>query len=84
MSNRVAVRSFAYHYSVLLLVLVILGFGSRALFLPECWPPVRVTLVLHIIVMAAWFLLVVGQALPINKRSISMHKFIGQFGQIVA
>jgi len=77
-------KSFAFHYSLLLLFLVILGFGSRAVFLPEYWPPVRSTLIIHIIVMAVWFTLVITQSLLINRREVATHMHIGQFGQLAA
>lgn len=77
-------KSFAFYFSLGLLVLVILGFGSRAVFLPEYWPPVRLTLILHIVVMAVWFSLVIVQSLLINRRDVTQHMRVGKFGQFLA
>ncbi|MDX8350262.1 hypothetical protein SLH49_19900 [Cognatiyoonia sp. IB215446] len=77
-------KSFAFHFSLMLLLLVVLGFGSRAVFLPEYWPPVRLALIVHIVVMAVWFFLVVTQSLLINRREVATHMHIGQFGQLAA
>lgn len=84
MAHRANRKFFALNYSMLLLFLVILGFGSRAVLLPEYWPPVRATLIIHIVVMAVWFVLVVTQSFLIHKREVVTHMRFGQFGQFVA
>ncbi len=77
-------RSFALQFSLALLALVILGFGTRAVFLPEYWPPVRFSLIVHIIVMAVWFVLVVAQSFLINERCVKTHMRVGRMGIAVA
>ncbi|MEL6362624.1 MAG: hypothetical protein AAFR21_16220, partial [Pseudomonadota bacterium] len=76
--------SFAFQYAVVLLVLVIAGFGTRALLLPEFWPPVRFSLIFHIVVMAIWFGLVIVQSFLINQRNVDAHMKLGRAGAVVA
>ncbi|MEM9784923.1 MAG: ricin-type beta-trefoil lectin domain protein [Pseudomonadota bacterium] len=84
MPNMRNTPSFALVFSVGLLTLVLAGFGSRAIFLPEYWPPIRVTLILHIVVTGGWFLLVVCQASLVRQRNIALHMRLGWIGVVLA
>ncbi len=76
--------SFAFVFSILLLILVVMGFGTRAIFMPEYWPPVRATLIIHILVTAGWFILTVYQANLVRERNIKLHMALGRYGVILA
>lgn len=76
--------SFAFVFNTVLLGLVIAGFGARALLLPEYWPPVRATLLIHIAVTGGWFVLVVLQAGLVARRNIALHMRLGQLGAALA
>ena len=76
--------SFALCFSVGLLALVALGFAARAIVHPELWPPVRPSLVLHIVVMVAWFLLVVVQVYLIDHGRMENHRRLGAIGALLS
>jgi len=76
--------SFAFVFNSVLLGLVVAGFGARALFLPEYWPPVRITLLIHIAVTGGWFVLVVFQAGLVARGNIALHMRLGQLGAALA
>ncbi len=84
MSKSTQSLSFALIFNCCLLALVIAGFSSRAVLHPEYWPPVRASLVLHIIATAGWFILVVYQAVLVRRQEIIQHKHLGQFGAALA
>lgn len=76
--------SFAFGFNMVLLGLVIAGFGARALFVPEYWPPVRASLLIHIAVTGGWFVLVVVQTSLVAQRNIVLHVRLGQLGAALA
>lgn len=76
--------TFAYAFSILLLILVVLGFGARAILLPEYWPPVRATLIIHILVTGGWFILAVFQANLVREKNIKQHMAFGRYGVVLA
>ncbi|MEL7313055.1 MAG: hypothetical protein AAFN07_16175 [Pseudomonadota bacterium] len=84
MKGSTSASSFAYGYSILLFVVVFLGFGARAVFLPELWPPVRVSLFMHIVAMTGWFALAVYQPMLIRRQNVVSHRRVGQAGLYVA
>jgi len=76
--------SFAFSFNIVLLLLVVAGFGARALLFPEYWPPVRASLISHILVTGGWFILVVYQASLVGRRKIACHMRLGQLGIVMA
>lgn len=65
--------------SVLLLVLVLVGFSSRAYYFPEQLPPGRFTLYFHIAVTGGWFVLLVIQTALIRNRKHKIHMQLGLY-----
>ena len=71
-------------YSTAIFMLVLLGFSTRAALYPDQWPPVRLTLILHIAAMVLWFALVIHQSKLINRKAFKAHIRVGQAGIAVA
>ena len=80
---RLSVR-FPLSFHLLLLALVVLGFGNRAIFLPEYWPPVRTTLIVHIIVTGGWFVFAVYKSNLVRLGQVMQHMRLGRFGVALA
>ena len=76
--------SFAFVFNAGLLVLVVLGFGTRAILTPGYWPPVRATLILHIVVSLGWFVFVLFQVGHVQRRDIRRHMAWGKAGVALA
>lgn len=65
--------------SLILLILVIVGFASRAIFFPDRLPPGRLTLYIHIIVTGGWFVLLLLQTALISVRKHKLHMQLGRY-----
>ena len=76
--------SFAFVFNFGLLIIVVVGFGKRAILTPEYWPPVRATLILHIIVTLGWFVFVLFQVGHIQRGDIRKHMAWGKAGGAMA
>ncbi len=74
------VSSYYVQISIVLLLLVITGFASRAIFSPERLPPARFTLFFHATLAGSWFIFVTAQAVLIKVRERNLHKRLGGFG----
>lgn len=84
MLARASNASYSYVFSLILLTIVVLGFGARAIFFPEYWPPVRSTLIVHILVTGGWFILTVYQANLVRERKMKQHMALGRYGVVFA
>ena len=76
--------SFYSRLSLFLLIVVILGFSSRAALFPDRLPPGRLTLYLHIAVTGGWFVLLVGQTMLVNLGHRGLHRTIGRSSVVLA
>ena len=70
-------RVFFVRMGLLLLTLILLGFGGRALTRGEETPPEPGVLLPHIACIGAWYLLFVLQALLIGWRRRGIHRALG-------
>lgn len=64
--------------TLVMIVTIIAGFGSSALFLPEFPFPPSPMLIFHGFVTLGWYLLTVSQARLIAGRNYDMHRKMGQ------
>jgi hypothetical protein len=73
-------NSFFFTYTVILLVIVFIGFAP-SLFLRPAFdtPPLPPYLYLHGLILTAWFLLLIFQAWLIRKNHTALHKRLGYF-----
>jgi hypothetical protein len=73
-------NSFFFTYTVILLVIVFIGFAP-SLFLRPAFdtPPIPPYLYLHGLILTAWFLLLIFQAWLIRKNHTALHKRLGYF-----
>lgn len=78
-------RIFFTAMAIAMLVVVALGFGRsfflRPIYIPQ---PLPFYLVVHGIVMTAWFLLFLAQALLVSARRTDLHRKLGIAGLLVA
>lgn len=84
MTHPGSIAAFALGFHVLLFGMVIAGFGTRAIVYPEYWPPVRATLIGHIVVTGGWFVLVLVQAWLVARRRMADHRRVGRAGIALA
>jgi hypothetical protein len=70
-------RVFFVRMGLLLLALILLGFGGRALTRGEETPPEASVLLPHIACIGAWYLLFVVQAWLIGQRRRGLHRMLG-------
>ncbi|MEM9776042.1 MAG: hypothetical protein AAF902_15805 [Chloroflexota bacterium] len=72
--------SFYAVVNVILFLLIIAGFSSRAALHPQRMPPGRLTLYIHATTMFIWTALIVVQSALINTRRYKLHMRLGWFG----
>ncbi len=82
-SGKLKHSRFFFYYAVASLAVVIAGFASRAIVLPDLLPPITPTIVFHIILMLAWYSLVIVQAQWIAKKNAAFHKQVGKLSPLL-
>lgn len=75
---------FFLHYALATLLIVIAGFACKAVALPEQLPPITPTIIAHIIIMLAWYSLVVVQAGLISQNNKALHMRLGRLSGLIA
>lgn len=68
---------FFLYINTFILAVVVLGFGSRAIMIPERLPPASLAVALHGISMLAWYILVIVQLGLIRKGNVTLHMRLG-------
>lgn len=68
---------FFLYLNTFILFIVVLGFGSRAIMIPERLPPASLVVALHAPSMLAWYVLVIVQLGLIRKGKVTMHMHLG-------
>ena len=83
MGNSTLFNQFYFKMGILLLALVIAGFGSAAIALGR--PPLELPLLFHIhgITFVLWYLLFIYQASLIGKHNYALHKQLGYSSVII-
>jgi len=74
----------AIGFAVLLLLLVVLGFGLNLALHPQIISGTTEIHHLHALAMLAWFALLLGQPVAITRSSIEPHRFAGRLSPILA
>ncbi len=77
MQQRARAERFFFDITVVMIVVIIAGFGSAAMFLDEFVYPPSTMLIFHAIVMLAWYFLTASQARLISQSNFVLHKQMG-------
>jgi hypothetical protein len=75
---------FFFYFSVVILILVIGGFGSNAMVNFEDLPPLLPIVYIHGIIMLIWYTLVVVQTSLIRSGNRSLHMILGKTSSVLA
>ncbi|MCA8952635.1 MAG: hypothetical protein KDE27_24190 [Planctomycetes bacterium] len=70
--------------ALLMIALIVAGFGGRALARGETSPPAPAILIPHAICIGAWYLLFLLQAAWIGRRRLRLHRAIGYASPLLA
>ncbi len=76
--------SFYYFFNLVILALVIIGFGLNAIVHPDKLPPVSGIVYLHGLVMLAWYILIVYQSVLVRSGNIALHQKLGKTSILLA
>ncbi len=76
--------SFYYFFNLVILALVIIGFGLNAIVHPDKLPPVSGIVYLHGLVMLAWYILIVYQSVLVRSGNIALHQKLGKTSFLLA
>ncbi len=76
--------SFYFYFNLIILALVIGGFGLNAVVHPEKLPPVSGIVYLHGLVMLAWYILILYQAGLVRSGNIALHQKLGKSSVLLA
>lgn len=74
---------FFFYLALVMLVVVVAGFGGRALALPALIPPITITIITHALLMLTWYSLVAVQAGFIARKNTVLHMRIGQLSPLL-
>jgi uncharacterized membrane protein YozB (DUF420 family) len=77
-------RSFFQLMSLVMLALIVFGFGANSVVNFDKMPPPLMIIIVHGILMAIWFLLVYIQTSWINAGNIESHKRVGRMSTYLA
>lgn len=75
---------FFTRFAIALWVLILLGFGGRALTESEEKPPAAWILIPHIVSIAGWYLLFAAQASLIGSKRRELHKRLGMLSPVLS
>jgi len=82
-NTRVKDEPFFFYFSWVILFLVIISFGGKALFDADGMPPITRLHHFHAVAMMAWLLLFAIQPTLIRAGHYSAHRLLGKFSVIV-
>lgn len=69
--------NFYLNFNLIILSLVVLGFGLNAMTNPSTLPPTHKIIWIHGLIMFGWYVLIVIQSGLIRKKQTSLHRKIG-------
>lgn len=74
---------FFRRFSLVILIFVILAFGSKALFNTQDLPPITIMHHFHAVTMGAWFALIALQATLIHRNKTDIHRLLGRLSPVL-
>ncbi len=75
---------FFFHVTLVMIIIIFVGFGASALYLPEFPFPPSPLLIFHGIVTLSWFVLTAYQAQLIGNANFDLHKRLGAASIVLA